>query len=613
MLLPLAAKGQEVLIPAASGGKTSAVAAKSPAAAVRLPFFDDFSNYEGRPRASHWAQGGATVGAGYAQHPPTVGMMSLDALDAEGHLYPQASTSTFAADTATSARIMLSGLTAADSVVLSFYYLPGGGSGNLWERVGDTPGSGDSLFLDFYLGAEHRWQTVWRRGGCSADSLLVQTGRDWQYVSIPLTEAVYFDSLFRFRFRNYCSLEDNGKTGFAGNCDQWNIDYVLLDRGRSSAATPEFRDVAFVCQAPSMLAHYRAMPAWQFRPSEMDTTLNLTITNLYSLPFTSHYTYTILDEQGNSLHAYDGGYENIAPFLPSGAYQDVPTHARPSVNFSFPLSRQQCSYTAVHVVREGSAGDDRPANDTIRYAQQFADYYAYDDGSAENGYGLTSTADSVYLAYRFDLNERDTLSAIDLYFNQAYDGSNLQVKFLLTVWKAEGGKPGRVLYRDRTSRHAEALGFNHFVLEHIVEVEGSIFVGFTQIGNNYINIGFDRSFNTADRIYYLTAVDWQQSILSGSLMLRPRFTRPGSEGIATARQSSSKLTLFPNPATDVVYVSCDAGSILLLLDGRGKTVKQVRSESEQVLLRTEGLPSGIYIVKVSTPSGTASAPLIIAH
>mgnify|MGYP002625810277 CR=1 FL=1 len=612
MLCPLAMAGQEVLVPAVSGG-AAATARKAVPTAVRLPFFDDFSNYEGAPSPQRWEMGGATVGTGFGQRPPTVGMLSLDALDAAGRLYPQANTSLFSADTATSLPVRLDGLSASDSVVMSFYYQPGGGSGNLWERVGDTPDDQDSLFLDFYSPAARRWQTVWSRGGCSVDSLIALNNREWHYVSLAIADEAYLDSAFRFRFRNYCSIEDNGKAGFAANCDQWNIDYVLIDRGRVAGGDPEFRDVAFVEPAPTMLAHYRAMPAWQFRQSEMAQTVGLTITNLYSSAFASRYSYRVVSDAGATVYDYDGGFENVPPYLPLGHYQDAPVHARPSVGFSFPASRDEHTYTVYHVVREGSGGDAFQQNDTVRFEQCFADYYAYDDGSAENGYGLTSTADSVYLAYRFDLNERDTLTAVDLYFNHTYDDANSQVRFLITVWASSGGRPGAVLYRDITARTAATPGFNHFVLERRLAVEGSIFVGFSQIGNDYINLGFDRSFNTADRICYLTSVDWQQSILSGSLMLRPRFTRWGREGIAGVEPQIPAVRISPNPASREVQIECAEGSRLALFSSRGAELWNLQSAQPSLRLDVSTLPPGVYVLRAVTPKGASSTKLIISH
>lgn len=605
LLAPVAAQCQEVLLPASWQGYS--VYAKSAATAVTLPFFDDFSDYNGVPAADRWTESGALVNTGFGNRPPTVGMLTLDAYDADGRLYPQASTSLFPADTAMSLPLRLDSLTAGDSVVLSFYYLPGGGSGNLWERIGDTPDGQDSLFLDFYAAADSQWHTVWSRGGVSEDSLIAQTGLSWQYVAVAISDSMYFDSAFRFRFRNYCSLQDNGKPGMAGGGDQWNIDYVVVDRGRDAAAAPEFRDVAFVAPAPSMLAHYQAMPARQYRPSEMAQTIGMTITNLYSSALATQYKYAVVDGDGDTLYRYDGGYENAPAFLPGGSYQTAAAHAAPAVGYAFETGDTPREYTIVHMVREGVGGDDWQQNDTVRFTQTFGNYYAYDDGTAENGYGLTSTASRIYLACRFDLNVRDTLTAVEMMVNRTLGAQNEAIQFYLTVWQAdEDGKPGAVLYRDEERRRPVAGGFESYELEHAVALEGSIFVGFEQVGNNYINIGFDRNTNSADRIYYLTSTAWQQSILSGSLLLRPHFGSSGTQGVEEAVET--RLTVWPNPASERVRIGWEClqwqlydcrGSVLLM--GSGTTVA------------VDGLPSGVYLLKVMAPTGEARMTKIIVQ
>ncbi len=612
-LLPVAAMSQEMLVPAATGHRVPP--RKQQPAAVRLPFFDDFSNYSGVPDPLLWDTGGASVGTGYGTLPPTVGMMSLDALDANGRLYPQAASSLFPADTVTSLPIRLDSLTPEDSVVFSFYYLPGGGHGNLWERVGDAPDARDSLFLDFYMVTDSAWHTVWSQGGVSEDTLLARTGYSWQYVSLPLTDSGCFDSLFRFRFRNYCSLEDNGKPGIVCNSDQWNIDYVLLDRGRS-IATPVFRDVAFVEPAPTMLAHYRAMPARQYRQSDMTTAIKMTIGNLYSSDLATRYTYSVLADDSTELYSYDGGYENAPPFLPGGRYQTSAAHATPPIGFRFDEGTAARRYTVVHTVREGTGGDWRQQNDTVRFEQVFDNYYAYDDGSAENGYGLTSTASRVYLAYRFDLNVADVLTAVDLCFNHTLDGENEEVMFLLTVWQAAAdGTPGEVLYRDEERRRTQIGGYQHYELEHETTVSGSIFVGFEQIGNDFINLGFDRSFNTADRIYYLTSTQWQPSILSGSLMIRPCFGESALQGIDRSTQEVP-LTVFPNPATSSARVcGLTPGSEVTVYDMQGRRLISARADGTgDMQLSVEDMPDGLCLLRAVSPEGrVTAAKLIIRH
>ncbi len=601
LLLASAVQAQEVLLPLQRTAPHPPAAKTSSECTV--PFFDDFAT-GAFPSPTLWEDGGATVGIGYGELPPTIGMATLDALGPDGRLYSQASTSAFPADTLCSRALRLDSLTPADSLVLSFFYLPGGGSGNLWERIGDTPDDFDSLFLDFYRPSDSTWQNVWGRGGISIDTLVAQTGTAWQYVAVSITDLAYFDSTFRFRFRNHCSLDNTSKPGMKGNCDQWNIDYVVLDTARSVIATPRWRDVAFVTPAPSALASYQAMPARQYRTADMVANMPMTITNLFGSPLASHYGYFVISHDGDTLYTYDGGFENA----PVSGYQTAANHATPPMGYTFPESAQPATYSIVHVVSEGVGGDSRPLNDTISYRQVFGDYYAYDDGSAENGYGLTSTAARVYLAYRFDLNTEDTLTAVDMYFNSTYNSENEAIQFYLTIWQAnEEGHPGTVLYRDE-QRRRPVVGdhFSTYALESQTLVSGSIFVGFEQVGNNFINLGFDRNTQTADRIWYLTSTEWQQSILRGSLMLRPRFGSAATMGIGTPA-SLPTITVVPNPASDMVHLgNLPSGASVTIYDLYGRRL----FTSGETVLDISALSAGIYILRVD---GSATATKLIIN
>ncbi|MBQ8704575.1 MAG: T9SS type A sorting domain-containing protein [Bacteroidales bacterium] len=590
---------------------------KAQPAAVSLPFFDDFAT--GTLDATRWqTPSGAAVTDDVSPLAPTVGVATLDALDADGRLYPQATTSLFPADTLLSQPIVLDSLTPADSVVFSFHYLPGGGYGNMWERVGECPDPQDSLFLDFYRPQDSTWVTVWSRGGISVDTLMEHTGTAWQYVALPVADSAYFhtsaDSLHRFcfRFRSYASLESSPKAGKPGNGDYWHLDCVHLDRGRDIAAGPAVRDVAFAAPAPSMLRLYRAMPFRHYSASDMADALEMKIANRYTSPLASHYAYAVYDTLGNGLHSYDGGFENAPP----QALQTIAAHARPAVEFAFPPMTEATDYLVVHTVREGTGGDAFPLNDTVRFRQRFADYYAYDDGSPENGYGLTSTAARLYLAYRFDLSAADTLAAVDLYFNCTLDSGNTAIPFYLTLWSVgDDGRPAEVLYCDENRRlpryasDAEPTGFVRYPLEAPVVVDGQVFVGFEQLGNDYLNLGFDRSMNTSDRIWYLTGTEWQQSILSGSLMLRPAFGTAATAAVGTPQAMCSKV--WPNPASEWVTVEgIPEGSRVELYDMQGRKVLATHSRQ----LATAGLPAGLYLIRMLTPDGDShTAKLIVKH
>lgn len=601
---------QEVLLPLA---KPHVPQTKSAGTALQLPFFDDFAendSYFAYPALERWECCGAVVSTGFAPLPPTIGMMTLDAVDSFLYPYAHASSSLYGADTVVSRPLRLDLHQPADSVALSFYYLPGGGSGNLWERIGDAPEAQDSLFVDFYCVADSQWHTVWRRGGTTVDALLQQTGRDWQYVCLMIDDSTYFDSTFRFRFRNMASIDDNGMYGARGNCDQWNIDYVLLDAGRSCVGEPEFRDVAFVRPAPSMLTRYRAMPARQYRQSDMAQHIDVTITNLYSSDLASQYGYFVLDEEGDTVYSYDGGYENAPAFLPEGNYQTAAAHATPPVGFAFEENPYARSYTVVHTVREGTGGDTHRANDTTRYTQEFGNWYAYDDGTPENGYGLTSTASRVYLAYRFDLNVPDTLTALFMCFNPTYGQESESIGFWITVWSCdEDGRPAEVLYRDSETRHPlQYPHYERYDLEHSVAVSGSIFVGFEQSGDGFINLGFDRNTNSAERIWYHTSTDWQQSILSGSLMINPAF-RYLNEGIETPEVEA--VAVSPNPASGMVRLTgVKEGSWVEVYDIFGRRMMSTREKT----IDASAWADGVYIIRATTTDGGRCArKLIVKH
>ena len=610
LLSPLVTAAQEVLTPLYwAPVPARPTARKAAAQPLTLPFDDDFAS--GTMRGSHWVpQGGAVATFDVSPWAPTVGVMTLDALDAEGRLYPQATSSLFPADTATSVPLRLDGLAPADSVVLSFYYLPGGGQGYMWERMGDAPDRQDSLFLEFYAAADSSWRLVWSRGGTDVEELVAATGRSWQYVAVAVDDSAFFDSTFRFRFRNYASLEVTNKPGKAGNCDFWHIDCVSVDSARTTTAEPFVRDIAFAAPAPSMLAHYRAMPFEQYRPSEMAPAFRMCITNRYSSELASQYGYTVRDASGTVLHSYDGGYRNAPPFMLDGVYQTAAPHATPSVDYSFPLMDSPGVYTVVHVAQEGSGGDVFTGNDTVRYTQVFGHYYAYDDGSPENGYSLTSTSQSMLLAYRFDLNVYDTVTAVDIFFNPTQDSANSHIQFYLTLWSmGADGKPDSVLYRDRYSRLPQVGEFFHYELERMVPVpSGSLFVGFEQAGNDFINVGFDRSYNTADRIYQLTDDSWRQSYLSGSLMIRPCL---GTRTMAAVRETAAvpEVRVFPNPADGYVVVQGEV-KLLELLDMTGRRVACANGNR----LETASVADGMYLIRMVGNDGMVTVKkLIISH
>jgi hypothetical protein len=72
-------------------------------------------------------------------------------------------------------------------------------------------------------------------------------------------------------------------------------------------------------------------------------------------------------------------------------------------------------------------------NDTLFHYQPFFNYFAYDDGSAEQAYGLYGKG--ARLAYRFVLNNPDTLRAIQFGFVN-HNANNNSNGFIPVVYKS---------------------------------------------------------------------------------------------------------------------------------------------------------------------------------
>ena len=80
---------------------------KSTSETLKLPFFTDFSNYIGYPDPNIFLDRLGFVNNTFAIRPPSIGVVTLDALDENGAIYSHANASGFYADTLTSNYIRL--------------------------------------------------------------------------------------------------------------------------------------------------------------------------------------------------------------------------------------------------------------------------------------------------------------------------------------------------------------------------------------------------------------------------------------------------------------------------------------------------------------------------
>lgn len=643
---------------------------------ISLPFFDDFRKgiY---PDTSRWIDNKCYVNSDFPLFPPNHGVATLDAIDGNGMIYSNSNFFQFQADELTSRPIRLDSIfnpspraiTKADSVYLSFFYQPQG--------RGNPPEDSDSLVLQFgfytpdsvfqfidsiqvplslYIGPNDtiypgdilyspcddtwgtqilekltyndtvnlpcdsvyvratQWYYAWSSKGMSLDTFRFQRSDSayFRQVIIPVMDsALFYRNDFQFRFINYASLASSNLTSWQSNCDFWNIDFVYLNMGRSINDTV-YRKIGFINPAPSMLKNYQAMPYDQYAEDptgEIKAGLDILMSNMDIINQTGVYQYLVRDNNGANVSTYPGGSWSMEPFSTYG-YIDYIPFRYPEVNFFFKLFGNQdtASFRIDHIL----AGDPLyNPGDTITFIQNFSNYYAYDDGTPEFGYGLSPAGSK--LAYRFTLNKRDTLRAVQIYFNNTAANANVK-DFFLTVWNDVNGQPGDIIYskpRQKPSFTDEIYDFTTYYLDSALPVRGTFYVGMIQTTDDNLNIGFDAANNSGEHIFYNVIGKWAKSIFKGSLMIRPLLGKQLIDyPTVTPNKNLKSINVFPNPnLTGILHLIPDHTKIdpdllrtsdLSIYNMLGQRIVNGEFKSE---IDLTGLIKGIYFLKISSSDG----------
>ena len=579
---------------------------------VRLPFFDDFKQPGIFPDTARWMNNDVYINSDFPLFPPSWGAATFDAIDSKGNIYGNANPLQFKADQLISRPIRLDSifspsakaLSPADSIYLSFYYQPQGigndpqpqdslvlhfgyYTGNTtYSRIDsitvpvdiydvDTIFPGDTLFspCDFSWGMrildtlyrgdmvtlpcdsvfvpETYWQPVWGVPGNTLEEF--RAANDSQYfkqIFIPIIDSLWFRNDFQFRLMNYASIASDNLQSWQSNCDYWNVDYIVLDRNRSRLDSTH-RDVTFSQRAPSFLKEFTSMPFYQYsnNPGEaMGTAFEMFISNLDNGNQTVQYMYEVFNDLGQREFDYDGGSGDLQPYNVSG-FSDYSNFANPSVKGEYaPFGNRDSIYFDIRHYLQGDP--ELGLGDTMTFRQKLYDYYAYDDGSAEFGYGLTPAG--AQLAYQFKLYQRDTLRAVDFYFNKTLKGANQQF-FTLAVWNDLNGQPGDIIYAKerRKPQFTDSLyQFYRVPLDEALPVQGTIYVGWIQNTPHNLNVGFDATNDVSRHIFYNTTGTWARSSYKGALMIRPVLGKPP---VTQPKSKSTSIELFrlaPNPSYD---------------------------------------------------------------
>lgn len=549
-----------------------------------LPFFDDFSGHSIFPDSKKWSDNFVFINNTYSDQQITAGIATFDALDNTGRMYATASSSGFKADQLTSLPINLN-YSVSDNIWLSFFYQAGG--------LADPPEANDSLTLQFFAPDEKEWHSVWKAEG-TLDKRFKQT-------IIRIDNNRYLKKGFQFRFINYASLSPNlSDPSMVGNCDIWNIDYVLLDKNRNAADTV-YADVAFTLPLRSLLKSHEAMPWKQFSKvnlQEMGSSIPVHYRNNDLITRNVTRNFEIWDVYKNtSAFTFSAGATDIGP-LTTIDYNANLVYTYKTSNNDSALFRITASLKTDNF--------DPKGNDTLIYFQVFNNYFAFDDGSSEGGYGINGLGSrNAMVAYKFVSYVQDTLRAIRICFNDSYLQANKR-EFDLVVWDNNNGLPGNIIYARESVMVEQGNvinGFYNYTIPEGVVVNNIFYVGWRQRSETFLNVGYDVNTPHAGKQFYWLNGVWSQSQVPGSIMIRPVVGSPLL--ITSIKDTYSKnknlMSFWPNPATD--YININTGEVQLygtayisITDLNGRELIKVPF-SERVDISS--LHEGIYFLVIS--------------
>ena len=464
----------------------------------------------------------------------------------------------------------------------------------------------DSVFTTM---ADTTWYHIWSVPGQTLESFMAENdGQYFKQVMIPITDLNFFKDNFYFRFYNYASIVNSSLPTERSNEDNWNIDFVYLNIHRTINDT-DYPMLTFSGQRPSFFNRYQSIPYRQYRVnpnSAMRESMEVDIANLDGIDHEANYYYKVQKIGGGQHYTRTLEPVTVQPYKTNG-YLQCPEYgespACPYVGELFALNMwyDSVSYQISHYVYDSTANP--PLVDSMIYRVGMYNYYAYDDGTPELGYGVSNAGGK--FAVRFDIGDYDTIQGVQLLFNHTLKDANDKY-FDIVIWKDENGKPGEELYRlsgQRPQWQEQIYRFTYYKFDKLVTTTSTFYIGIEQGNNGLINIGLDASTDNMEYNFVNTNGSWQQSNMPGSLMIRPVMGPSYYIGVEENGPStgSGTLAIYPNPVNNTLHIESEIQSgQVSIYDLTGRKVLQ---SEYQPNISVSHLNNGLYFIQIVTAEG----------
>lgn len=486
-----------------------------------------------------------------------------------------------------------------------------GSKQNSYGRVVD--GSDDlAVFFSPTLGGVNgEWEQRWSVGGFDNPS---EYSEEFEKVSVLFDDPKMFVNGFRFRFINTSSISND--PSHARSIGIFNIDQIYIDT--QYVKQPEFPDVAFATPMVSLLRDYHTVPYshYEYRtPVDNVSSFYFTTNNFSSSSRGLVYNIEVEKLYGDFEKQHSSIFETN---LPGNISVDDTVHfdlyLNPSRVFAEDVNSTESASFEVKMYFEDDNSEEHASyrhNDTLYYTQSFSNYFAYDDGTAEAGYGVRGES-NMSVGQKFEFYKVDTIREVSFFFNTTPPDPLMPAKrFFLAVWADDDNKPGELLYKSpRTisieSVKKELFQTQKFTIEEEGIIDGSeyliiedkVHVGWIQTTDYLMNIGVDLNRKVSSKIYYRFGDVWTKSLVSNPLMIN-LFVGANYTPITSVRSEEDvEFEIFPNPVAERLFIETE------LIDNENITIKTLTGSAVNALVYTNGeidvstLPNGVYFIRI---------------